>query len=161
MQPVARRQLAGASWLIGLVVLLMACSDQPAANGSAAQRNLTDAAMASCLQRSGHGTSLENVYVRQRDDRNFADALDRCASAVGATLPDFEALRVAIDADREGLVDCLRERGWRVPDLAVGEGGYLTLDGLERRVTPSDRMAFFDDVGECEELGADDVPGRG
>jgi hypothetical protein len=151
--------LRGPLLLAAVVVALAACSDRTTDTSASGAADAADTAIATCLERAGFGMSLENVYVRQRDDPAFADSLQRCAAATGVSLPDFEAIRAAVDGERRALVECLRELGWSVPDPQVGEGGFLVLDGFDGRVPPSDRATFYDDVGDCGGAALPGVPG--
>lgn len=124
-----------------------------------------DEVVADCLDDAGYDGPLEDVDARRVDDADFDAAITRCYLEIGVELQEPGELTRMLDQIVVATVQCLRDRGWEVPDPVRGPGG-LNLGDLGDYV-PEDQMdAFLADDTACaeqiappgESIGPDDLP---
>lgn len=132
--------------LTSALVLLLAAAGCRAAEAS------DDAAVVSCLERAGIDDDLGDVDLRRQQDADFDADLVRCYGKVGVELPAPGELTAAWDALLLQEVQCLRDKGWDVPDpVRHVEGAALNMGNVGDYV-PEDQFAAFDrDDAACVE----------
>lgn len=139
------------------LLLLISCGGSK--GGDAAQGQDVDAKLAQCLEKAGHGSSLEDVDARRTADTAFGSALDACRAKLGVDTDQKadDARTQAVDKQLLGLLTCLRDAGWDVPQPTRGPGGHLSIQGVDLNANvPQEQQAQFSaDVKRC---GGPDMP---
>lgn len=161
-----QRRARDAAIVVLLVVVGPACGGDAVRSGSEPEAEAQPEAEAKqasevierCLVDAGFGPRPP-----ERDKGEWAAAFERCANendvrdkVLREPDPAAEARnRERLNKELLSTVDCLRARGWELPEPVADSDGYLRVpedEAMEASVSEQARPRYASDVKECRKL---------
>jgi hypothetical protein len=139
--------------VIGVVAAAACGQEQPPLEDRTMHEALeADRELAACLAEAGYGSSLEDADLRRLEEPQFNTAVEDCAEQLGIDVPEPGDTTRALADTLRSLVECLRTRGWEVPEPVVGPHGSLSIDDIGALVSEDQYEEFSADVEACGEV---------
>ena len=118
----------------------------------------TSAAVRSCFEQAGAKTDAPLPDSASEQGKRLAD----CLKSAGTSYDEMNArLREAVsgsDSNLLGIVRCMRDKGWEIPDPPRGQAGQLILGDLDQYYRAGQGGAFYDDFSVCSGTDRSQLP---